>query len=172
MPLIVEDGTSLTDADSYLSVADADAYHAAHGNPSAWSSASMTAKENALRSATDYLDVRYNGRWDGRKKTQEQSLAWPRCGAYDAEDYLVDDNVVPIVVKSATAEAALRALSETLMPDIAAPGASVASESVRVGSIQESISYVGGGKSSTNRYPKIDRLLVGLITAPGTVQRA
>lgn len=32
MPLIVEDGTGLPDAEAYISVADADAYHDARGN--------------------------------------------------------------------------------------------------------------------------------------------
>ncbi len=36
MALIVEDGTGLANAESYLSVADADAYFLAHGNPSDW----------------------------------------------------------------------------------------------------------------------------------------
>ena len=39
MALTHEDGTGKADAESYLSVTDADTYHTAHGDPAAWSGA-------------------------------------------------------------------------------------------------------------------------------------
>lgn len=54
MALIVEDGTGLADAESYLSVADADTYHADRNNE-AWQDYSTAEKEAALRKATQYI---------------------------------------------------------------------------------------------------------------------
>lgn len=39
MALIVEPGTGLINADSYMTIAEADTYHLKHGNPSAWTDA-------------------------------------------------------------------------------------------------------------------------------------
>ena len=64
MALIVEDGTGVSGAESYISVVDADDYHTNHGNTS-WGSADTTAKEIALRKASEYLDGKYGKRWLG-----------------------------------------------------------------------------------------------------------
>ena len=63
MALITEDGTGLADAESYCAVTEADAWHAAHGNPSAWTQADEPAKETALRLATQFIDATSPGRW-------------------------------------------------------------------------------------------------------------
>ena len=56
MALVVEDGTGKTDADSYLSLVDADAYNLAHSASTDWNGAVEAVKEKALRLATQYLD--------------------------------------------------------------------------------------------------------------------
>lgn len=114
MPLVVEDGTGLANAESYISVADADARHAAFGN-SAWSG-DNAAKEAALRRATAYIEQTYRGRWTGRRMTSVQALSWPR---YDvvADGFLVPSSVVPDDVANAVADLAARALTSDLAPD-------------------------------------------------------
>lgn len=111
MALVVEDGTGLANAESYVSVADADAYHTAMGN-SAWTG-SDAAKEVALRKAAQYLNTRY--RFLGNCLKTGQSLAFPR------DDIVTRDGLVlkwPIkCVKDAACELALRALSGTLYTD-------------------------------------------------------
>ena len=67
MSLIVEDATGLSTAESYLSVANADTYHASYTGSTAWSGASTGTKERALRRATQYLDSVYGGRWLGER---------------------------------------------------------------------------------------------------------
>lgn len=104
MPLIVEDGTGRSDADSYVALVYAAAYHTAMGNP-AWSAADPAVQESALRRATQYLDTRY--RFAGEQLTTAQALAWPR-------------DVAPWPVKrvmDACCELALRALSGPLYSD-------------------------------------------------------
>lgn len=126
MTLIVEDGTGKADAESYISVADASAYHTARGN-AAWAAlASDTLREQALRRATDYMLQRYRKRWGGYRYGATQALDWPRSfvylepfvhGAVGTYPYLVADNIVPTEVKNACAELALRAAAGSLSPD-------------------------------------------------------
>lgn len=111
MALIVEDGTGLPLADSYISVVDADAYHAAMGN-AAWTGTDA-AKEVALRKAVQFIDSKY--RFQGICLKVNQALAFPR------QDIVKRDGRVlrwPIkCVKDAQCELALRALTGTLFVD-------------------------------------------------------
>lgn len=110
MALVVETGAGLSNAESYLSVTDADTYHTNRGN-SAWTGSS-TVKESALRKATQYLDVTYN--WKGDIKSTTQALNWPRDNVIDSNGRTFDDTV-PQKIKDATAELALASLSADLL---------------------------------------------------------
>ena len=78
MPLIVEDGTLPAGANSFASVADADAYHAARLT-AAWTDELAEAqKEAALIRASDWLNRKVM--WNGRKASRSQRMAWPRAG--------------------------------------------------------------------------------------------
>lgn len=101
MSLIVEDGTGLSTAQSYVSVADADFYHTAHGNAT-WTGID-TLKEAALVRATQALDARYP--WQGIRYVETQALDWPRSGAADIDGYEITG--IPQGVKDALCEMAL-----------------------------------------------------------------
>ena len=75
--LIVEDGTGLSNADSYASLAEANLYHANHGNVD-WSDIDATTKEQLLRKATDYMVAQYRLQYAGYRRYSTQSLDWPR----------------------------------------------------------------------------------------------
>lgn len=139
MALIVEDGTGLPDAEAYISVADADAYHAARGN-AAWAALTTPAKEAALRLATDYMEAEYGPRWLGNRLTAEQALSWPR-----------DVEGVPEAVRRANAELAVRASAGPLLAD---QGPAVKQETV--GPL--SVTYADGARQST-RYVAVEALL-------------
>lgn len=134
MSIIVEDGTGKADAESYCSVADASAYHAARGN-AAWAAlASDTIREQCLRRATDYMVQAYAAAWKGGRKTTTQALCWPRSNVCRPDWALgsvyggfYPDNIVPEEVKRACAELALKASTEELAPDL---DQAVASETV------------------------------------------
>lgn len=113
MAIIVEDGTGKTDAESYISVADADTYFSNRGNV-AWAALSEPGKEAALRQATDYMLSVF--RWNGTRTSATQALDWPRSGAMLYGHFLAS-NVVPEVVRRACAELAVRASTESLSPD-------------------------------------------------------
>ena len=65
MPLIVEDGTLLAGANSFASVADADAYHAARLTAAWTDELAEVQKEAALIRASDWLNRKVM--WNGRK---------------------------------------------------------------------------------------------------------
>lgn len=119
MALVVEDGSGVANAESYLSAADADTYHTARAN-TAWTG-TTDAKEAALRRATTYLDARFATRWPGvRTNGRSQGLMWPRIDATDAEGNDIGSDEIPVEVLNALAEAALRELSDpgSLSPDV------------------------------------------------------
>ena len=104
--LKVEDGAGLPDAESYVSVADADKYAADVMGDGGWAQASEADKERALRRATQYIDSRY--RYKNSRLNPEQALEWPRVG-------------FPWPVKrlrDAACELAFRALAGDLYTDV------------------------------------------------------
>lgn len=104
MSLVVEDGTGKTDAQSYVSLADANAYHTTRGN-TAWTGTDAE-KEAALIRATEFLDGRLFCRWPGLKYSTTQALEWPRIDALDSDGEDISESVPAGLVK-ATCEAAL-----------------------------------------------------------------
>lgn len=135
MTLIVEDGTGRADADSYASVAQAQAYAAQYGLTAAPGSIAL---DQALRRATRYIDTTFRARFIGiRRNGRAQALEWPRTGAIatleaigDIPGYVVGfygtpayttilDNIVPSEVVSATIEAAFSQMGK---PVSATPG--------------------------------------------------
>lgn len=141
MALIVEDGTGLATAESYVSVADADAYHTKMG-ATGWTG-SDAVKEAALRKATQYIDTEYL--FIGEQVNYPtQRLEWPR---YVDKDWPIR-NVV-----EACCELALRALSSDLRSDT--EDRSVKSE--QVGPI--AVTYSDSQQAGQVRYPTVDKLL-------------
>lgn len=120
MALIVEDGTGLDNAESYLSVADATTYHTKMGNAAAWAAVGAEAVQEAmLRRATNYLRSRYYAMWSGEPVAPFQRLDWPRWGVPSRDGYnAIPSNSVPEDIKAACAELALKAVSGDLLPDI------------------------------------------------------
>lgn len=130
MPLIVEDGTGLANAESYLSVADLKSYADARGR--SYAGKADTALENALRIATNYVDTKW--RYKGDRATALQALEFPRTSLIDWSGYSITG--IPGRLKNATAELALKSLTDDINAD-QDRGGKVVSESV--GSV--SISY-------------------------------
>jgi hypothetical protein len=116
--LVVEDGTGKSNAESYISVADASTRHTNFGN-SAWAdAASDTVREAALRKATAYMEQAYRDRWQGYRQVTEQALSWPRNSVVVDEFVVVATDVVPAEVANACADLALRALTDDLNADL------------------------------------------------------
>ena len=161
MSLVVETGAGLSNAESFVSVAEMDAYFVAFGVPSSYALKTEAEKEILLRVATQYLVAQYRGKWRGAQSTQEQALPWPRIGVIDDEGWGIDSNVVPKPLKEASYELVKRLLTKELLPD-RADGGTVQSTSVSLGSLSESISYFSGA-TGLPEFTLVERLLGGLI---------
>ena len=116
MPLITEDGTGLSDSESYASVSYADIYHYNRGN-SDWAALVTSVIEQYLRKSTDYLLQKYRASWKGFRLLDTQALDWPRDGVYIDNAVLVADDVVPIEVQRSCCELALRNTDGELLED-------------------------------------------------------
>lgn len=144
MALIVEDGTGKPDADSYVTLAEADAYCAKLGHVK-WTGTD-TDKEAALVRACQYVDTWY--RFKGERLMSVQALEWPRTAATG----------IPPRLKDAQCEAALRALTGDLYKD--SDGRVVTAKTI--GPIKTEYTQV-----ATARFPVIDALVRGLVVGGG-----
>ena len=115
MALIVETGTGSATGESFCSVSDALAYHAARGN-STWATITTTQQEQALRRATDYMEAVYSQRWAGTRTTSVQALSWPRYNVF-VNGYVTLSSSIPRAVINACSELALRAAAGELLSD-------------------------------------------------------
>lgn len=116
MSLIVEDGTGLSTAESYVSVADATARHASLDNTN-WAALTSQEMESALRRATQYMLQAYRTRWTGDRLNGTQALDWPRWNVW-TDGYPVAPSIVPVDVANACADLALKAAAGDLNDDL------------------------------------------------------
>lgn len=155
MPLIVEDGTLPAGANSFASVADADAYHAARLT-AAWTDELAEAqKEAALIRASDWLNRKVM--WNGRKASRSQRMAWPRAGVSTQDGEIAPDEIPAEVVEACCELAGFFVEQDYLAP--LDRGGDIASLSVDV----ISIAYNGTAPAETV-FPSLSGLLAGLGT--------
>lgn len=105
--MIVEDGTIVADANSLVSLSDANAimFNDPYRSP-VWSSVTDEMKEKLLIFATRYVDLSY--RFGGLRVSVDQTLPFPRKNLINFETgYPFPDNVIPPRVKQAIVEVAL-----------------------------------------------------------------
>lgn len=149
-------------ANSYLTVAVAQAYFDGRRNADAWTSAATSAREQALVMATSRLD---RVLWLGRKSQSTQRLEWPRAGVVDRAGVSYDSAVAPRPIQEATCEVALDLLVNG-DPDTNDALAGVSSFSL--GPLSLTTTGAGGGQD----FPaSVRRLCAGLAAAMGSTFR-
>lgn len=154
--LVVEDGTGLTDSNSYVSVDSADAYFSARG-VSEWDSLKTSAKESALIRATDYVDNIFQ--WYGKKLKSGQSLRFPRSGLYDYEGSEIIG--IPERLKQAVCDAAVLVSGGTELFQTKEANGDVTSEKIGELSFTYSKSQ-SGAVTGISLYDSINTKLRGL----------
>lgn len=148
MSLVVEDGTGLTNAESYVSIADCNAYAVARGL--AFPLTPTDVAEQALRRATAALDGMYQGRFPGFKLMRRpQALQWPRVSAIDRVGYPILANEMPKELIAACCEMAIRELASpgSMAPDLEQGGHY---KSRRAGDTEEVFSAGTAGGTTLN----------------------
>lgn len=163
MTFIVEDGTSVTDANSYGTIAGADTYFTDRG-VTTWTGIDAE-KQAALIKATDYIDTRFGSSVKGDAMEVDQSLVFPT-------DYW--GAVIPANLSKGTYEYALRSMSAALAPDPTIDASIIRTKRV-VGPITTENEYSEGGAGSVNNnlqpYPAADMLIAPLLRASNKVIR-
>lgn len=147
MTIIVEDGSGIYNANSYVSVADADDYFELRSD--LWTTLDTNAKQKALVRATDFIDTHYIFR--SVKLTDDQNLENPR---------FEQNRLEPRLVK-ATLEAALIALNFDLF---SVDNDENIIESEREGEGIGSIKLVYSSHTKKDRFDNITKLLANIAT--------
>lgn len=164
MAIIVEDGTIVAGANSYLSVADVIAYFDLVGY-SAYEALSPTLlQEQILYRAMLYIENKFRNRWKGERVSSEQTLAFPR--KYVVVDGItIATNVIPQQLKNAVCEAVKIETAEAfaLFPELDR-GGEIKSE--LVGPIQ---TVYMDGAPSTVTHTALNAMLSGLVRSSVSV---
>lgn len=164
MSLIHEDGTGVVNAESYISVADADTYFTDRSELT-WMDLDVAVKEASLRKATDYIELRYAERFRSSPLTTTQSLSFPR--------YDFGYGVLPATLKKACAEYALIASTKDLAPAPVVDDTNrLPTKTIRkVGPIDKENSYATRGPTADappfRMYPKADGLMKPMLVPAG-----
>jgi len=158
MVMIVEDGSGVDGANSYVSVEYADAFFDARGR-SDWHS-NADHKEKALIKSTDYIDAVFGYRFKAQKFDPFQPLEFPRFGLYDRYQNVVIG--IPDNLKKATCEYAVRVISGSELlqdPNLSTTDFLLQSKKVKVGPIEEQYSYDMSNRPYKKLYPAADNYL-------------
>jgi hypothetical protein len=104
MPITLVTTPGAVDANSYPSLAEAEAYIETRLHSSTWLAATDEVKKASLVMATRVLDGVMC--WTGSAASETQKLAWPRTGMYNRNGVEIGDTIVPDELKEATTELA------------------------------------------------------------------
>jgi hypothetical protein len=154
-------------ANSYVTIDEADAYFSYRFGASAWQALSSANKEIALRHSTQSIDQQ---RLRGYQVQDTQALAFPRYipGSWDASGLLYPSTDIPQAVKDACCEEALW-LAQNASTGGMSPRQQLQAEGVSsfmVGNLQESYS---GGRHVQLLGPRAQTLLRQWIDRGGQV---
>lgn len=107
---VVEDGTGLASATSYVSVEEADSIAALNiHNSDKWLALTLDVKRNLLMYTSRVLDTRTT--WEGTQVNETQALAWPRSDVTDRYGNSLSAAAVPYAVRWAVVELAKHTMS-------------------------------------------------------------
>jgi hypothetical protein len=151
MTLIIEDGSGVAGANSYVSLASATAYLDAKGLTT-WGTSTATAKEISLNQAVLYMELLP---YKGAKALSTDALAWPRRCMKDRDGYPILSDTIPTAVKYAQIELAYRYMAgKNPLADIASGDGYITSESVGPVTTEYSTGY-----STSDKFPEVSALL-------------
>lgn len=169
MSLIVEDGTGKSDAESYVTTNEVYVYLEKFYSDSNYLTATEDEQETFCRKATQYLDMKYYGKWNGVKSHQFQALDFPRTDLY-IDEWLFPYDEIPQKLKDACAEVVQIFVDDDDPLEAINDYGTVKKEKTTVAVITTEIEYAGG-KSSYKKYPKVDNIVSALISGFGQVER-
>lgn len=156
MALIVEDGSIVIGANSYVSIAEIRAYCEGRGIELPADNAEV---EVMAVQAFDYVES-FRSRYKGQTTTDNQRTAWPRTGVV-IDCYSLPSNEIPWQLKEAQCQATGEAMEVDLMPN---SSAAVKREKVDVLEVEYQDSVADGVPPN---FPKVDAKLSMLLASSG-----
>lgn len=151
MSIIVEDGSNVLNANSYVSLIDARAILNPLGQDL---NANDVTAEQQLLNSMNYIEA-FRAKYKGQRTERSQPLQWPRIGVC-IDDFVLDVDVIPQDLINAQVFAAYEfSIGKTLQPSIT--GQSVQSEEV-VGAVKVSYFDVRALEGSFNFIRVMDSL--------------
>lgn len=160
MTIIVEDGSQVANANSYISVADAQTYVDALGKTVTVTEALLLQAMNAMGALS----------WKGGIVSNTQSLSWPRHSVIDCEGRSIDTDAVPSEI--GYAQAMLTSNIDAGYDPNAIAEKKVIGETVDVISLR----YSDKGGSTTSysiaSMPEVSNLLKCYLSSTGYLGRA
>jgi hypothetical protein len=153
---VVEDGTSVPDANAYVDIPYIEGY--LMGDRLArFMELTDEEKEAAIIAASQLIDISYQ--WKGRKADPEQGLSWPRIEV-EVDGYEITG--IPPAIRKAVGEAVWLVMTEESLYSTEADK-TIASEKIDV--IQTSyFNPKDGAKETQTRFEILDLLVKHLIT--------
>lgn len=136
MALTLEDGTGVADADSFATVAEANAFATARGLSLPAEDADI---EVLLRKAADFL-IGIEAKFQGDRATSTQRLPFPRYGVLVPGGYSLNSNAIPDCLKHGQIQLAIDSQTNFLRP--VGTGREVVEE--RVGALGKKYNPTGG----------------------------
>lgn len=162
MTLVVEDGTGLSNADSYISVTDAGLYFTAYGNSDTWTAYDADSQEVALRAATRAIDSLYGASFMSKPLTTTQALKQPRQLWYNEFSNAMT-GIAPCLGQ-ATAEMALMILGGFDPISSADNAGAIKETQVKVGDVEQKKVYFYPQNAKSNLLAKISTILSPLLS--------
>ncbi len=166
---VVEDGTGVTGATSYASIADADTYATTYlADTTDWDAADDDEKALALNVASRYLDRKYGRQYKGSQRLlSTQGLLWPRLGAFTPDGADLGNDEVPTLLEQSTVEVANYSIENgTVYPDTGNTG-QLSAEKVKIDVLEIEKHYLGGSMKPETA-TLVDDLMWELLDNNGT----
>jgi hypothetical protein len=159
--LVVEDGTGLSDANTYVSLAECASYHDLQGN-TLWASATESDQVVAVVRATSYMQTRWT--FTGKPVQATQALSFPKAWSFKDKQGADVSGTVPTEIKQATMEYALAVLGTGTLVDLApaldqSDPRTITYKREKTGPMEEETRYAGSGQKVRLSYPTADSIV-------------
>ena len=162
MALIVETGTGVAGANTYVTQADLDAFWSQRGNPS-FGTMAADSVEILVTQAMDLFHALFGSRLRGRRVKVDQSLEFPRADLYDNEGLLRPMTTVPPEVKKVLCLLVQKAIDGETIPDSDASTAAVKKQRQKVGDLEIETEYTSGGQKVGKTFTEIEMILAPVL---------
>lgn len=162
--IIVEDGSGISNSNSYVTLAEADLYFSEKGELG-WAGTDDFKNQNLIN-ATTSMDALYGPRYISFLRDQTiQALLWPREQIWDRHSRRIDNGDIPFKLQDAQCEIALLAQNGVDIYPSGTIDNQLTATSVTIGDISESKSFqkVPQDQASYEGFREIELILWAIL---------